>query len=305
MRSLTLITVFTCLGVGLFALDRATQPSDRAATKSADAFKLTEWLSASADLTVEGLVLTPSVSKEHDFRALQPADGRLRPVYGRVRQVCDGTTDQSRCWEIAYLEIDGKQVDSGVRTAKGSVPIDLGGADEAIETADSAPTDAPVSAWQVVATAIPVHSANSERSGAASIEGQTADEHATSLPEDLGAENATGQVPVPAERPAKPSADRLTGKAETPRLRIPDLNDRAEKGSVSGEPLAVTHRVDRPIVNARSGPGTSSPALGRLALGRDLSLLKTREDWGQFVVLEGKLARQVVWVAMDLLRTAR
>ena len=272
---------------------------------SADAFKLTEWLSASAGLTVEGLVLTTTVGKERDFRALQPTEGRLRPVYGRVRQVCNGMAKQAGCWEIAYLEIDGRRIDGSVRVAKGPVETDDGRADEDIETADSGPAETPVSAWWMVSTALPHRFTEPGSPGGASIAARTADERAANSPEDLGAANATGEVPLPAARPADRSADRLTGKAETPRLRIPDLNDRAEKGTTSDVPHVVTHRVDRPVINARSGPGTGNPALGRLAEGRDLSLLKTRQDWGQFVVLEGKLARQVVWVAMDLLRTAR
>ena len=69
--------------------------------------------------------------------------------------------------------------------------------------------------------------------------------------------------------------------------------------------LSVTHRVDRPVVNARTGPGTGNPAVGRLTAGLDLSLVQTRQDWGQFVVLDGKLTGQIVWVAMDILRAIR
>lgn len=307
MRSLILFLGFASLGLGFVVLDRATQPKDRSNAASAEAFSLTEWLSSATGLIVNGIVLTPSAGTERDFRGLHSDQGRLRPVYGRVRRVCDGTPITPNCWEISYLEIDGKQIAHTVRSVAVQKHADDAGPAEVIETADSGPVVAPATAWQVVAMALPRQVAFKDNTTDTAIIEPAADASSTGAWDDLGAEKATGHVPVPAARPAGRSEERLTGKAATPRLRAPDPNGpsddipTAETSTQAKTPVA-THHVDRPVINARTGPGTDNPAIGRLSADLRLSLMKTSQDWGQFLVLDGALKGQVVWVALDILR---
>jgi hypothetical protein len=78
----------------------------------------------------------------------------------------------------------------------------------------------------------------------------------------------------------------------------PDTTQRAVSGDANPPP---THRVARARINARSGPGTGNPIVTRLVEGNRLSLLKTRDGWGHFVVLDGSETGSEVWAALRIL----
>ena len=144
MRSLKILAAFTALAAALFALDTLTRPdgtgrSDPATTEILDLARLVE---VQAGVHVTGIVLTRLDRHVRDFRGLHETDGRLRPVYGRLRSTCADAT-RSACWEIADLEIDGRPVTLHLA----ALPADASPASEAdgkaeIETADIAPAPA-------------------------------------------------------------------------------------------------------------------------------------------------------------------
>lgn len=78
-------------------------------------------------------------------------------------------------------------------------------------------------------------------------------------------------------------------------IQQPEVSPRAQ-----ADP-APTHKVARPVINTRSGPGTDNPVLTRLNAGARLSLIETRDGWGNFVILDGKAGGQEVWAALSLL----
>jgi SH3 domain-containing protein len=47
-----------------------------------------------------------------DFRGFLERDGNAFPAYGRVRSVCETAGEKPECWEIAYLEAKGKEIDT-------------------------------------------------------------------------------------------------------------------------------------------------------------------------------------------------
>lgn len=63
----------------------------------------------------------------------------------------------------------------------------------------------------------------------------------------------------------------------------------------------ATHEVARPLINARSGPGTSNEVLTRLSGGSRLAQISASEGWGQFLVLSGDSEGMTVWIAFSIL----
>ena len=61
-----------------------------------------------------------------------------------------------------------------------------------------------------------------------------------------------------------------------------------------------THQVDRPVVNARSGPGTNNPVVTRLSGGTNLAQVGEADGWGQFMVLSGEAEGEIVWIALSI-----
>ena len=66
----------------------------------------------------------------------------------------------------------------------------------------------------------------------------------------------------------------------------------------------ATHLVDRPRVNARSGPGTSFGIVTSLPQGTPIALLEESNGWGKFRLLEEQASDDLIWVALSLLRAA-
>lgn len=63
---------------------------------------------------------------------------------------------------------------------------------------------------------------------------------------------------------------------------------------------AATHRVARPRINSRTGPGTSNPVVTQLLEDTELSLLETRSGWGRFQIMSGPSKGEAVWIALSL-----
>lgn len=109
---------------------------------------------------------------------------------------------------------------------------------------------------------------------------------------------ASPSVPTPAE-PAPPAAATVqpasTEPAETAGAEPTESTATAGPAGPS-----TTHRVNRPVVNARSGPGTNNPVVTRLNNGTALAQISQAEGWGQFMVLSGESEGQVVWVAFSI-----
>lgn len=63
---------------------------------------------------------------------------------------------------------------------------------------------------------------------------------------------------------------------------------------------AATHQVDRPRINARSGPSTSTAILTTLDAGTRLAQIEENNGWAQFLVLDGPASGQTVWVALSI-----
>lgn len=88
---------------------------------------------------------------------------------------------------------------------------------------------------------------------------------------------------VPASAPAQPEAT-STGELQSAQ-------------SIGPSP---THRVDRPVVNARSGPGTENPVVTTLLGGTELAQIDETGGWGQFMVLSGDAKGEVVWISLNI-----
>lgn len=112
-------------------------------------------------------------ANQWDFRAEADGNGRIEPVYGVARLVCDRIQPIARCWQIMELERDGRSLVSQDDRAGSTAAPPPGTTDApAIRTqpappaepavaapADAAPAPAPaavevVSEWQVTGAAV-------------------------------------------------------------------------------------------------------------------------------------------------------
>lgn len=81
-------------------------------------------------------------------------------------------------------------------------------------------------------------------------------------------------------------------------------NPQTEQSDASPENEAVaptaTHQVDRPRINARAGPSTSTAIVTTLDSGTRLAEIEQGDGWAQFLVLDGPAAGETVWVALSI-----
>ena len=263
MRNLTYLLAFLALAAGFVLLDRLTAPRVSAGPTpaSAEALRITEALANRAGLAVEGVVLGMGDGEERDFRGLYSADGRLRPVYGRARARCPGRTAPT-CWEITYLEIDGRRVAEHVAAVTIEIDPPDDGPEAEIETADTLVVDRGAASGGSVPALVPT----------------AAPGGSLPAPDGRGPTVAgSDDVPMPAARPG-------------------------HSGNDAGTARRPTHRVARPVINVRNGPGTDRAVIARLPEGMRLALIDRREDWGRFLVLEGEASGREVWAALDILQ---
>ena len=74
-------------------------------------------------------------------------------------------------------------------------------------------------------------------------------------------------------------------------------------GSASATPAhpSATHRVARPVINARRGPSTEDAIVTKLQAGVRLALVQAQDGWGRFVLLDGEHVGAEVWAALRIL----
>lgn len=54
--------------------------------------------------------------------------------------------------------------------------------------------------------------------------------------------------------------------------------------------------------NVRSGPGTHYPAIGWVAVGREVAIIGGAEKWSKVKILTGEMKGKIGWIHDDLLR---
>ena len=205
-----------------------------------------------------------------DVRGQLRRDKRLVAGYGIVDSACAETT-AAACWKLVHLEAEGRLVALSL-----DVPVP---AEAAIAAADEiAPASVPD---QLVKAAVVV-----EEASPAEIAPAPEPIAAKALPVSTAA-----QVEAPPPAPAAPADPDSVGS------RIADATD--------AQPPAATHRVARPVINTRAGPGTNNPVLAKLKAGDRLALLGKQGGWGNFLILDGADGGAEVWAALRLLEAAQ
>jgi hypothetical protein len=204
-----------------------------------------------------------------DFRGLLRRDGDFRPAYGRAAPVCESNLETADCWEISYLEADGKEVPLGVNPEAPEAVTELPGS-EAEQPLTPTPPDTP-----------PIAPTEGSTSGA--------DEVPTATPSvDFGTTEATAVVPAAATDPQAPAE---AATAPNP-------------GSEVDAPQA-THRVSRARINTRAGPGTGNPIVTTLSAGTMLALIETEGNWGRFLILDGEAIGTEAWASLSIVEGVR
>lgn len=204
-----------------------------------------------------------------DFRGMLRRDGDFRPAYGRAAPVCESRLEAAECWEIRYLEADGKEVA-------------LGGEPEAPEADSEAPGSE---------AALPLIPAAPDTPPIASPEGPPPDADEASgatTPVVEGATEAAMAEPAPAASPQAPT-EPAVAPAPSPEAEAPQ----------------ATHRVARARINTRAGPGTGNAVVTTLSAGTLLALIETAGNWGRFLILDGEATGTEAWAALSIVEDIR
>ena len=148
------------------------------------------------------------------------------------------------------------------------------------------------------------------------VSGQCADNLSKAQCWDLTHLEASGTVIALSDGVSDPVTNAPRGNLATGQNTPPDPIQTADVNYVSRETIqllessetsnrpSATHKVARPVINTRSGPGTNNPVLTRLNAGARLSLITTEGGWGNFIILDGRSGGQEVWAALSLLEEA-
>jgi len=190
-----------------------------------------------------------------DFRGLLRRDGDFRPAYGRAAPVCERGLEAAECWEISYLEADGRQVPLGVETEAPEAASELPGTGAGLPLIPVAPDTAPIVTQEGPPT-----------------DADEASEAATAAVEDATGAAVTEPAPAPSPEADAPQA---------------------------------THRVARARINTRAGPGTATPVVTTLSAGTLLALIKTKGNWGRFLILDGEATGTEAWAALSIVEGIR
>ncbi len=204
-----------------------------------------------------------------DFRGLLRRGGDFRPAYGRAAPACESGLEAAECWEISYLEADGKEVPLGVDPEASEVVSKLPDSEADLPLTSAAPGTPPLAPSQ----APPPDT--DEASGAT----PPAVEEAT---------EATAAEPAPAASPQAPAEPAI-----------------APAPSPDAEPPQATHRVARARINTRAGPGTANPVVTTLSAGTLLALIEIEGNWGLFLILDGEAAGTEAWAALSIVEDIR
>jgi len=262
---LSTLVICGLAGGALFLLERglqATQPVPPAGIDERREALGVRRMLTEARFDFSALVIGIARDDLRDFRGSLREAGRVRPVYGQARRLCVKGLDAADCWEIGYLQVDGRQV---LPAEDAATPID-----PAVDLrADDEPAGAPVI--------------------------ETADVPAEALvevPVDVPAEELLAGAPV-ADGTPRPAATETVTETVTETTTEPATSDTA--------PPAATHKVARPVINTRDGPGTDNAVVTRLNAGARLALVERTGEWGRFVVLDGAESGTEVWAALRIL----
>ncbi len=204
-----------------------------------------------------------------DFRGLLRRDGDFRPTYGRAAPVCESSLEAAECWEISYLEADGKEVPLGVETEAPEAVSGLPGSEADLPLTPAAPDTPPI----------------------ASPEGPPPDaDEASGAPTPAAEETTEAAVaePTPAVGPQVPT-EPAVAPAPSPEAEAPQ----------------ATHRVARARVNIRAGPGIGNPVVTTLSAGTLLTLIETEGNWGRFLILDGEATGTEAWAALSIVEDIR
>ncbi|MEM8731892.1 MAG: SH3 domain-containing protein [Pseudomonadota bacterium] len=120
----------------------------------------------------------------------------------------------------------------------------------------------------------------------------------TLAPETTGSAAAGSAPPTASEAPAAQGETPVPAPQAAPEQPVTAATPPAAAAQSAGP--APTHQVNRPLVNARSGPGTGNPVVTRLSGGTPLAEIGNQNGWGQFLVLSGESEGQTVWVAFSI-----
>lgn len=269
MRVFLLLIVLMGVGAGLWVI-LPHSPEDERARLAASAraasarIGVQKMLSESDLFDFTNVVVSANSQGEgFEFRAMALQQGASRPVYGQAAAQCDDALEAARCWEIVLLEVDGRPVDLGLATVPAA-------SEEAAPLKVPEPEDVPTE---------PSAEGGSEQ----------VSESATADPEA-----------VPDTSPAGPTEPESTPEPAAAPVEAEQSSGPIEEPADAAGPRSPTHVVDRPIVNARSGPGTENPVLTTLSGGTQLNQLDERDGWGQFEVLSGDSEGQTVWIALSI-----
>ncbi|MEM1149375.1 MAG: hypothetical protein AAGI03_02305 [Pseudomonadota bacterium] len=128
----------------------------------------------------------------------------------------------------------------------------------------------------------------------------TSETETTQTTQEAGAAPQTAAVtgaPATAE-----AGEEATAPSEQPEAtsETPTTEDASDSSSTAEAGPQPTHRVTRPRINSRSGPGTNNQVVTQLTEDTPLGLLESRDGWGQFTVMGGPSEGSIVWIALSL-----
>ena len=204
-----------------------------------------------------------------DFRGLLLRNGDFRPAYGRAAPVCESSLEAAECWEISYLEADGKEVLLGVDPEPPEADSELPDSEANLPLIPAAPDTTPI----------------------ASPEGPPPEADETTgatTPAIEDTMEAAAAEPAPAASPQAPTEPAV-----------------APSPASEAEAPQATHRVARAHINTRAGPGTGNPVVTTLSAGTLLALIEIEGNWGRFLILDGESAGTKVWAALSIVENIR
>ena len=274
MRIFLVLLVIAAGGAGWWWFDRDPE-AERArliekAQVAAAQVGVRRMLAQSGPFEFSDVVIGPRLEDGGwDFRGLLRRNGDFRPTYGRAAPVCESRLEAAACWEISYLEADGKEVPLGVEPEAPEAVSELPGAEADLSLTPAAPNTPPIADPEG-----PSPDAD-EASGATTPAVEDAIEAAVAEPAP-----AAG-----AQAPAEPTV----APAPSPEAEAPQ----------------ATHRVARARINTRAGPGTANPVVTTLSAGTLLALIETEGNWGRFLILDGEAAGTEAWAALSIVEDIR
>ena len=274
MRIFLILLVIAVGGAAWWWFDRDPEAERARLTENAQAaaaqIGARRMLAQSGPFEFTGIVIGPRLEDGGwDFRGLLRRDGDFRPAYGRAAPVCESNLETADCWEISYLEADGKEVPLGVNPEAPGVVTELPGSEPGLPLTPTAPDTPPATLPEDP----PPDTDEASDATPSTVEGATEAATVESAPA-AGSQTLTEPAVVPG--PAS--------EAEAPQ---------------------ATHKVSRARINTRAGPGTGNPIVTTLSAGTMLALIETEGNWGRFLILDGGAIGTEAWASMSIVEDIR